>query len=850
MSPPLVPKKLLEWFTSYGEEFNAGNVLNDLYDHKHKTQGRRKAYFWYWKQVLLSIPKSQWANFRWSLIMLKNYFKIAFRNILRHKGYSLIHVFGLALGMACCLLISLWVRDELSFDRFHENLPDLYRVAADPLGAAEVHEMVTPGILAGMAKKEFPEVIRSVRLTRSGKTFLLNNDQFRERGSYADPDFFHMFTFPFLKGDPTTALDDPASIVISQTMAERYFGPDDPIGMTLTTNYDESFVVTGIIQDVPHNSHLQFDYIVQFSLLETYGTPIDNWTNVSFTTYFLLEKGASMQNVNQNLKTLVNTHDPDHNLYYLQPLKQVHLYSKFNFDFHNENQGDILYVRIFILVGIFILLIACINFINLATACSAKRAKEIGVRKVAGAQRAQLINQFLSETFLMILMALGLAFLIAFLALPTFYTLTGKSGEILNLNIPSILSIVGVVVLTGFLSGLYPAWILSSYIPTKVFRGWHRTRSGQASTLRNILVVFQFTLSIAMIIGTLVIKKQINHIQNSNLGFNKENLVYIGMTRNLHNNYETLKSRLLQYPDILNVTTSGYLPINIGSGTSSADWEGKTPGTRVQMQILPVDYDFFKTYQMTMSQGRFFSRAFTTDTSAVILNEAAINVMGLENPIGKRFTHAKDFHIIGVINNFHYKSLRHSVEPLIIKLRPDWDTFLSIRITNTNIPETIQLLKTVWEEYNPDRPFNYNFLDERLDRQYRAEQRMSVFFLYFAVLAVCISCLGLVGLATFTMAQQTKEIGIRKVLGASNSGLFLHLSRSFIKWVILANLFAWPLAWFIMNAWLQNFASQTSIGIYIFLISGFTALTIAIMTVARQSIKAARANPVDSLRYE
>ncbi|MFH1942924.1 MAG: ABC transporter permease [bacterium] len=782
--------------------------------------------------------------------MFKNYLKIALRNIFRHKGYSLIHISGLAIGIACCTLILLWVRDELSYDRFHENRDHLYRVALDPLGANEVHEMVTPGILAGIMKKEFPEVIKSTRYTSYRLSFKINNTSIEEYGGFADPDIFQMFTFPFTKGDPATAIDHPNAIVISQRLADRYFAGEDPIGKTLTTTRSTDFIVTGVMQNVPHNSHLQFDFLVSFELLGQYGMPIDNWSNVSFITYVQLRRDATMMEVNQKIKTLIEIHDPDHNMYYLQPLSRVHLYSKFNFDFANSNQGDITYIRIFIIIAIFILSIACINFMNLATARSLKRAKEIGLRKVVGAKRSQLIGQFLGEAVLMVTVGFILALLIIVLVLPSFYSLTGKPAVISRLDFRLVLTFISILVITGFFSGMYPAWFLSSFIPARVLKGTRIQGSSHSSFLRNALVIFQFSLSIMLIIGTLMVQKQLTLIRNSKLGFEKENLIYMSMRGNLQRNYQAVKNQLLQHPNILNVASSGYLPIDVGSGTSGADWDGKDPDTRIQMQIIPVNYDFYDTYKMEMSQGRFFAKEFATDTSGVILNEAAIAAMGMEDPLGKRFTAGKDYRIIGVIKDFHYKSLHTKVEPLILKLIPEWANYLSVRITDMDVPATINLLEKIWKENCPEYPFEYHFLDETIDRQYISEQRMNKIFLYFTIFAIFISCLGLLGLAAFIVEQSTKEIGIRKVLGASVTGIFVHLSLRFIKWVVLANIIAWPIAYFAMNNWLQNFAYRTSLNIWIFILPCLMAMIIALLTVSYQSIKAATANPVNSLRHE
>jgi len=783
--------------------------------------------------------------------VLKNYLKIALRNIKRHKGYSFINIAGLAIGISCCLLMLMWVQDELSYDRFHENSNELNRVLLDPLGASPTHEAVSPPVLAAKMKDEFPEVINTARLASSGTLLFSHGEKafYEDQGLYADQSFFEMFTFPFIKGDPATVFSELRSIVITEEMAKKHFGSEDPIGKTITVNKRTDYTVTGVLDNIPHNSHLQFSYVRPFILLKEYGMDLDSWGNVSFYTYVQLRENSSLQEVNGKLEKLIEKTDPGHNMYYLQPLTRIHLHSKFNFDI--AECGNIMYVYIFAAAAVFILFIACINFMNLATARAGTRSKEVGVRKVIGAFRADIIKQFFLESILLSLIALVFTVFLIELLIPVFNNLSGKQLALdFSGSLFFIFMLIGITLFTGLVAGSYPSLFLSSFHPAKVIRGFSDS-SARGPLLRKILVITQFVLTVVILIGVMVIHNQLDHIRKKNLGYDKDHLVCFRLRGDTTKRFDSLKTELLQNPNITSVTATSSLPTFIGSGTSGASWEGKDPEERIQMQITWVDEDYLEAFRMEMAEGRFYSKEFSTDESAFVLNEAAIKAMRMDSPIGKRFSWGRrQGPIIGVIKNFHYKSLHSEIEPLILVQDSQRIRFACVRVNGDDISGTIGYVEELWNKFAPGFPFNYDFLDDRINNLYKAEQRVGTLFNYFTFLSIFIACLGLFGLSSFTAEQRTKEIGIRKVLGASIPNILLLLTREFTKLVLIANLIAWPLAYFIMNNWLQNFVSRTSIKLETLVISAVLALGIALLTVSFQSIRAAVANPVDSLRYE
>lgn len=769
----------------------------------------------------------------------------------RHKGYSFINIAGLAIGMAICILILLWVQDELNFDRFHENAENIYRVNMNDQNYGVVWPIVS--IPVGPAlKQEFPEVIDSVRVSDFSGLVTREEKKFDEIGAYVDPSFFEIFSFPFVKGDPKTALSAPSSIVITQEMANKFFGTEDPLGKNLKLNNTLDFAVTGVIKDMPRNSHIHFDFLAPFEIFELRDREPTHWGRFQIYTYVMLQDDTPFKGVEEKIAGILQEHNVREGPKLgLEPLTRIHLYAV-------DGGGDMRYVYVFSIIAVFILVIACINFMNLTTARSSTRAKEIGMRKVTGAQRADLIKQFMGESVLISFIALTFSVVLVILLLPAFNNLADKQ-LVLNPqgNWSLILGFVGIVLFTGLLAGSYPALFLSSFKPVNILSGSlvPTSRRTKKTVFRKALVVIQFSISVFLIISTVVIFKQLHFIQNRNLGYQKEHIVYIPLRGNAAQQYETFKSEISQDSRILHVAATSEVPVLIGYVHIGYDWEGKDPKKESRMNELLVDHDFIETMNMTVVQGRDFSKDYATDASeAYIINEAAVKAMDIESPVGKRFTDASmnEGTIIGVVKDFHFRPLHDEIDPLVMFIAPEKFNFFCIRVKSdiSDLPGTIGYIESIWNKFTPNFPFKYNFLDSTFDKLYRSEQKTGSVFGYFTFLAIFISCLGLFGLASQMTEMRTKEIGIRKVLGASVSGITLLLSKDFMKWVVVANVVAWPTAYFAMNKWLQNFAYRTSFGIEIFFLSGILAFVIALITVSFQSIKAAVADPVDSLRYE
>jgi len=785
--------------------------------------------------------------------MFRNYLKTALRNIKRHKGYSLINIVGLAVGMACCILILLWVQDELSFDRFHENADGIYRVLQDiNFADHSTTWAITQGPLGPSLKEDFPEIINATRITGRGLRLTYNDKSYDEGVSMADGSIFEMFTFPLVKGDPATALSDPFSIVLTEEMAAKYFGDEDPIGKTIKANNQWDFQVTGVMKNVPSNSHLEFDFLIPFIFGRELNYTVDRWGNSQFRTYVQLAKGVPAQEVIQKISGYLfekPTIEKDARLN-LQPLTRIHLYSNYEYD---SAHGDITYVTLFSLIAFFILLIACINFMNLATARSGNRAKEIGMRKVSGANKADIIRQFYGESTLLAFISLLLAVVLVWLLLPVFNNLAAKELSLdITGNLSILLGLLCIAILTGIISGSYPAFFLSAFQPVMVLKGL-RLSSSKGSLFRKTLVVFQFSLTILLIICTIGVYDQLNYMRNRKLGYDKEHMIYFGMRGDMREKFDTVKNELLQNPNILGVTAASNVPTyGYYFSNSLWRWEGQNPDEETLMRAVLIDFDYFKTFGMEITEGRSFSKEFPTDaTEAIMVNEEAVKAMGMESPIGKRLSlQDENFKIIGVVKNYHFRSLQQEIEPLILVYYASYCRVLFARLKSDQISQTIGYIENAWKKFAPGYPFNYRFLDEALDRLYRSEQRIGTLFRYFSILAILISCLGLLGLASFMAEQRTKEIGIRKVLGATASNIVALLSKEFTKWVIVANIFAWPIAYFALSKWLQSYAYKTNIALWSFVLSGALALLIALATVSYQSIKAALANPADSLRYE
>lgn len=790
--------------------------------------------------------------------LIFNQIKTALRNIRRQKGYSLINIAGLAIGLTVCMLIVLWVVDEWSYDRFNVHASQIYRVYRDESATkTNSTSVLTPPPMAAALKRDFPEIIKSTRFGYWQRHLVTYKDKcFNEIGHmHVDPDFFDMFSFPLVKGNPETVFSDPYSVVLTEKTAAKYFGEEDPIGRTLTVNNSFDVLVTGIIRNESLNSSLEFDLLSPFEILlkESIGEDnADNWGFNSFGTYVLLAQSADAESLDQKLKIYLKKYnEEDTDGLALQPLTDIHLFSNLGHDL--RNRGDIKYVWIFSALAVFVLIIACVNFMNLTTARSANRAREVGLRKVVGAQRPQLIRQFFGESILMALIALVIALFLVELLLPMFNSLSGKElNSAWRGNSSFLLVFIGLSIITGILSGIYPAMLLSSFQPVKILNGTMRS-SGANPFFRKALVIFQFSLSVFLIIGMFVISSQLNYMRNIDLGFNRDQIIHVSMHGELHDKYEAIRERFLKNPNVLHITASMALPTNIQSTPGTPMWEGKPEDAVMEIKADFIDYDYIETFEIPLVEGRSFSREFSSDLeTAFIVNEEAVRRMGLAKPVvGKKFGFwGIDGQIIGVMKDGHFQSLHHKIEPLVFKMFPDWLRRFYVKIRSDNLSSTIKALEKTWGEMNLGYPFEYRFLDEDFDNLYRSEARLGNIFEAFAALAVFIACLGLFGLASFTAQQRTKEIGIRKVLGSSTSRIVALLNQEFLKWIALASLIAWPIAYFTMRIWIQKFAYRADIEMWMFFLSAAIALAVALITVSFQTLRAARANPVNSLKHE
>lgn len=861
--PPSLALRILKRMAIHGEEYSLLGDLEEEYFEMTKVLGTERARFWFWIQALKAIPSLTRHKIYWSVQMIKNYMKIALRNIKRHKGYSFINIFGLAVGIACCILIFLWVQDEFSYDKFHENRDNLHLVATlQRLGNQETISPGTPPALGPALKEEYPEIVNSVRFCNGPHAliFAYGEKRFREYAEAVDGSLLEMFSFPLLQGNPKTALTKPHSLVMTKRMAQKYFNTEDALGKIIRVENKYDFEVTGVLKNLPHNSLLQFNFLVPIQFLkEHWDSPdhLETWYNLSFTTFVQLHENASPREVDEKIAGRINKGHPEDDVTpFLRSYTKLYLYGL------GTGGGRIVRVRMLSLIAIFVLLIACINFMNLTTARSGNRAKEVGMRKVTGALRWDIVKQFYGESILMAFLSLFFAVILVILLLPVFSNITGKELTLdLSHNLSLTLGLLGATLLTGLIAGSYPALFMSSFQPVKIMKGTSGMGS-RSSRFRKILVVFQFVISVALIIQTSVIYKQLKFMRHYDVGFKRDHLVYIPVNGALQQQYEAAKSELLQVPGITHVSLTSRTPLLFGSSGSGWEWEGKSPNTDPMVRYFCCDYDFLKTFQIEMAQGKFYSPEMTPTASPhsrqLIINEEFARIIGKEDPVGMQLNNGPySATIIGVIKDFNYWPLYYRSGPLIIFYKtynpaPNhaFYRYIFARIRPDDIPQTIASIEKIYKKFNPEFPFTFRFLDEDYERLYHSEEQSGTIFRYFALLAVLISCLGLFGLASFLAEQRTKEIGIRKVLGSSIQGIVTLLSREFLKWVALANIVASPIAFFISYLWLRNFAYRTSPSILIFILAAAMTLIIALLTVSYQSIKAARANPVDSLRYE
>jgi len=864
--PPRVGDWFIKHIARYDDNVSLRGDFDEEFDFIARSKGAFRAWIWYWIHLFKSIPAFISDLIYWRIIMLHNYLKLALRHIRKHKGFSSINILGLAVGMASFILMIFYVRHELSFDRFHAKYDRLYRVIRTyPQDPNIPFKFIpsTPAPLSSTMAEEFPEVVSGTRIGDVTGNLNFNDKAFNETGLFADESFFDLFSFDVIEGDRGTCLSQPYQIVISQNLAKKYFDSGEPVGKILnfskqmdvhtTGSQNESYdlKVTGVMRNVPKNSHLQFDYLISFSSSPENRELTTNWGRSSYYNYVELLPGVSHTGLHDRLAEYSpRFRGKDIAKYILQPLKQLH-WQTVSYEFPGVVTNDKKTVILFSAIAFFILLIACINSINLATARYTQRTKEIGLRKVIGARRAQLIRQFIGESVLVSLVSSGIAVLLVSISLPSFSFLVGRHIELRWLSTAWIpLSVFGMVLFTGVFSGSYPALLLSSLGPTAVLKGAIKT-GNRGAGLRNVLVIFQYVVSVCLIVGTLVVWKQMRFVRNSDIGYDREHVVVLPLRdESARQNGKLMEEELLRDNRILAAAGSEYIPLernnmwNIGHTNES--------GERVSTDAYTceIGYGLFDVFKVEIIEGRNFSPGFGTDESgAVLLNQAAIDAIGLNDPIGKVID-ADGHRVIGIVKDYHHSSLHETIDPMVYFLRPEAYNFLSVRIRPDDIPGVISLLRRIVSKYSADFAFEFYFQDDYFNQKYESDRRFGAAFGYSSVLAIFVACLGVFGLVSISTERRTKEIAVRKVLGASVRSILGSLSKEFILLVVFSNCIAWPLSYLVMNKWLQNFAFRIDISIWTFLLALIFSLFISTLAVASKSLQAATADPVDSLRYE
>jgi len=773
--------------------------------------------------------------------MFRNYLKIALRNIGRYKMYSIINILGLAVGIATAIIVYLVVQGELRFESHHSQ--NIYRINKKYTmkGVENLNES-TPLPLRETLANEIPEVKEAVHLTNSSCLLKYDDKVFRERGNfYASTNIFELFNFNFILGSPEDAIKDKNSIAISQAMAEKYFGDNNPIGKVFTRNNRSEAVVTAVFEDMPIYTNYGFEFVQNINNA-AYEDDYENWYSHWLETFILLEDTAEIEAVEAKVDGVMKEHIEDQSGAVLQSLKNIHLYSV------EGNPTAQKYIYIFGSVAILILIIACINFMNLATAQATKRAREVGVRKIAGAQKRSLIFQFVGESIIYTIFAFLFSLLLVELSLPIFEQLTGRAIAFDLINPVMILSGVGGIILLGVIAGCYPAIILSSFSPVNIFKA-NLVKGGKGLTMRTIIVVIQFTLAVSLLIGTGVIYTQLQYMQKKDLGFDSENLLVVRMNSDLKEKFETFTNMTDQIPGVQNVTRSSSTPNEVWNIMRGLSWEGNTSDEGSAFAFVSADQNFVETVDLEIVQGRNFDINLKSDENAVLINEKSIEMMGVEDPIGLKMGD-EGWEVVGVVKDFNSLPLNYEIEPLLITYIPGYFNRVILKLSSANTVETLEQIEKAWLQICPDFPFNARFLDETFQYTYEAEIKAGILFRVFAGLGIFIACLGLFGLASFLTEQKKLEIGVRKVMGSSSRGIIWQLSKQFVRWVIVANIIAWPLAWFVMKSWLEGFVYRTSTNPLIFVFAGVVSLAIALITISLKTWKAANTNPAKILKYE
>ncbi|MFC1725631.1 ABC transporter permease [candidate division KSB1 bacterium] len=869
--PPVFAEKLFVLFTRYKKEYDYKEALREIYDINYKKKGRLVSGFWYWRQVLYAIPQFYINQFFWSMIMFKNYFKITIRNVLKYKTFSFINIFNLAIGIAGCILISLFVLHEYSYDGFHENADDIYRIEQDQIQASKTvpfHVTVTSHLMAPAIKEEIPDIKNAVRLASWGRFLVKYGEntfsEFGVRG--VDPFFLEMFSFPFIEGAKTSALESPNSIVLSKDIADKYFGKESPLGKTLTLNKKIDVIVTGVFENVPSNSSLSFDMLVPYKLLEINNMVMKSWTN-NLYTFVTLNENASIPDVNEKMSALrhrkyeseIKEKYPQYlerfqnsprAEFMLKPLKGIHLNSHFGYD-RSLNSNRYL-IRLFSAISFIILLVACINFMNLSTARSTLRGKEIGMRKVVGAQRGNIIRQFFTESIIFSVFSLLTALILVQFFIPKFNTLAGRDLSLnFGTNLEFFALIVLITVLSGLAAGSYPALVLSSFKPVSILKNIKMSGSG-ALSLRKILVIFQFTVFSVFLASTITVYKQLVHLRTADTGIDKDRFAFIRLRGETKNMYPILKNELLQGTLILGVTGSINLPYSSYSDGTRSEWEGKGTDEKIVFGMNFIHHDFIKTLGLKIVSGEdYYIKYKGLNKKVVIINETAEKVMNVGSAVGKTIGSLDNKRtIIGVVKDYNFHSLTRQIWPQMLFLNDEPPDNAIIKFQPDEAPSALAFIESTWKKVVPDEPFEFGFFREDMESMYASQERMGDIFKYFSILIAVIASLGLFGLTLFSLERRTKEIGIRKVLGSSISGVIWLLIKDLVVWIVLACIISVPVSYYLMSKWLEDFAYRIDLSWDIFALGGIIALAVTSLTVLSQTIKASRANPTDSLRYE
>jgi len=835
---PRLAERILKFLFSQDYYLERSGDLEEVYAGLEEETGRLRARSWLWFQILKLIYGAVRINVAWRLTMFKFYLKTAVRNLFKFKSISSINIIGLSVGMAVCILLMLYVQDELSFDRYHQHSDRIFRILEND------KTYISPQV-SEIVSANFPEIERSARiLVRDQCMIQYEEKQFIEKQfSYADPNLFSIFSFKLKKGNPATVLKRPFSIVISEMIANKYFGEEDPIGKVLRLENKHDYTITGLMEEIPHNSHFRYNILATMAGSDqVFGSEaMSSWGWRNFITYLLVQENFSQTSFVKKLSPVIAENrdfaeGESPSIYTLQALKDIHLYSGF-IDNDIQVQGNISYVLIFSGIGVLILLIACFNYVNLLTANATTRAKEVGIKKVVGSTRNQLVSQFIGESIVVLMIALCFAIALSYLCLPIFNTLTSKSLSLAVLfNSRMVLSILGILIFTGLLSGFYPAFVLSSFQPIKTLKGI-KSSGHTKLNLGRVIVGGQFTISIILIICALLMARQLRFLQTEKLGYNKEHIIVTAIhdTEESHK-YEPLKKALLQNSNVTSVTAASRIPSD-----ELNNWGGfQLPGQSewIGMPIAHVNFDYFRTFGISAIQGRLFSSQMETDgDQALILNEMALKRLGLDQDvIGKPIQiswPSSNRSVIGIVKDFHFESLYDPILPVAFVISPAQCWKMAIKVRAAHLNETLSFIEKTWKDFYPEWVFEHQFVDDRVRQYYESEENTFQLMSYFTFLAIFVACLGLFGLVSFMIKRRFKEIAIRKVLG-----------------ILLANLAAWPIAWYALNQWLQNFAYRTSLSWWIFIVAGMSVMAIALSTMSWQTLRAARTNPIDSLKYE